>query len=112
MKQFVVVVKDAVQGKPVKLRSSKWSGVRKKFVAKHPTCAACGRPNKLEVHHIKPFHLHPELELEFSNLMTLCEHRDTKCHFTQGHLGDWHSFNPDVVVDAATALSMRLSGSQ
>lgn len=107
MKQFVKVVKDLVQGKPVKLRSSKWSKVRKQFVVAHPTCAACGSSSKLEVHHIKPFHLHPELELEFGNLMTLCENKSTKCHLMLGHLGDWHDFNPNVVVDAATALATR-----
>ena len=56
----------------------------------------------LEVHHIKPFHLHPELELDFNNLITLCESgaNGIVCHRAIGHLGNYRSFNIDVKEDA------------
>lgn len=64
----------------------------------------CGGKDKLEVHHIKPFHLHPELELDPSNLIVLCESGGggLNCHLAIGHLGSYKSFNVDVVNDSAT----------
>ena len=66
---------DALAGKhPIGvMRSDQWPKVRKTHLASHPTCELCGGEKKLEVHHMRPFHLHPELELEPSNLITLCE---------------------------------------
>ncbi len=84
-------------------RSSGWSKVRKTHLINYPTCEACGRKRKLEVHHIRPFHLYPKLELEFSNLITLCSHA-TECHLSIGHLGSFHSYNVSVVEDAASFL--------
>lgn len=65
-----------------------------------PICAACGEADGLEVHHRKPVHLFPELELEPSNLITLCEKRG--CHFRIGHSFDWRAYNPSVQEDAET----------
>lgn len=76
-------------------RSSEWDKVRDKAVKDHPYCAACEGKTILEVHHKKPFHLYPELELEPSNLIVLCR-RD---HFAFGHLFDWHAYNPNVDED-------------
>ena len=77
-------------------RSSRWSAVRGKHLAANPRCAACGRLDSLEVHHIRPVHRAPELELEPTNLITLCE-GPTNCHFTLGHLGNWSLANPQIV---------------
>ena len=66
-------------------RSSLWPTVRKAHIEVEPYCALCGCQHDLEVHHIKPFHLHPELELAETNLITLCRH----CHLEAGHLGNW-----------------------
>lgn len=83
-------------------RSGKWPTVRKQHLQNNPTCAVCGGTEKVEVHHIHPFHLHPELELDQNNLISLCE--DNKdgfdCHLGFGHLGNFKSFNVDVVEDA------------
>lgn len=51
-----------------------------------------------------PFHEAPELELEPSNLMTLCERKKygINCHLLVGHLGDYRRINPDVHGDAET----------
>jgi len=101
--RVVAAIKDVFQGKPLALRSSHWHSVRETFIKTHNTCAACGNTTKLQVHHKQPFHLHPDLELDPSNLITLCE-STTKCHLEIGHLGNWKSFNPDVVEDAAKSL--------
>ena len=99
-KRLIRAIKEKVQGKPLSVRSSRWETVRKHFLATCPTCAACGADEHLQVHHIKQFHLHPELELETSNLITLCEGKENQCHLNIGHLGDWHKENPNVVMDA------------
>ena len=67
-----------------KKRSSLWDETRDEFVKKHPECAACGAVKRLQVHHILPFHIHPELELDTQNLIVLC--MDTnECHLIIGH---------------------------
>ena len=79
-------------------RSSQWSRVRKDNIKSY--CELCERKGKLlhplELHHIRPFHLHPELELEPSNFITLCR----KCHLDFAHLGDFKSFNADIQSEA------------
>lgn len=97
-------IKDRLQGKvPAgSKRSPQWPGVRKAHLAKNPLCALCGSKKKVEVHHIKPFHLNPHLELEPSNLITLCENKTVGkliCHLVFGHLGDYRSFNENVIAD-------------
>lgn len=84
--------------KVVEGRSSKWAGVRKNHLTKHPLCTACGKNKNLEVHHILPFHLFPELELEESNLITLCD--GNKCHIRIGHCFNWKAYNPFVINDS------------
>lgn len=77
-------------------RSSKWKTVRKDHLSKHSECAACGRKDNLEVHHIEPYHVNPDRELDPTNLITLC---DDYCHFVFGHLMDYRSWNANVVED-------------
>jgi len=77
-------------------RSGSWSRVRKEHLAKHPTCEACGRSEKLEVHHVVPYRDRPELELEPDNLITLCA---DPCHLVHGHLMSWRRINPHVRED-------------
>ena len=93
-------IKDTIQGIPGS-RSPKWQTVRKKFLAKNPTCALCDGKDVLEVHHIKPFHLHPELELDEKNLIVLCESKKNgiSCHLAFGHLGKYESYNETVKED-------------
>jgi hypothetical protein len=96
-------IKDVVQGKAnIRTpRSSKWTAVRKEHLKNNPICTVCGGKEKLEVHHIKPFYKNPELELEPSNLITLCESRShgVVCHLFFGHLGSYKNINPDVIED-------------
>lgn len=76
-------------------RSSKWGALRKNMIA-DKMCAACMKPDNLELHHITPFRLRPDLELNPINLIVLCKH----CHFTLGHFNNWDRYNPDIVGDA------------
>ncbi|NBR16031.1 MAG: HNH endonuclease [Crocinitomicaceae bacterium] len=80
-------------------RSYKWTKARKEFLENNPNCAACGRNKKLEVHHIKPYYLNPDLEFDYNNLIVLC---DEPCHFVFGHLMNYQSWNETVVEDCKT----------
>jgi 5-methylcytosine-specific restriction protein A len=106
-------VLDAITGKaPLSAkRSGEWPRVRKEHLSKEPLCAVCGSSKKLQVHHIRPFHLAPELELAGDNLITLCESyfKNVNCHSLFGHFGRWTQENPNVRADAADWLK-RLSG--
>lgn len=83
-------------------RSTKWASVRNKFLKTNTKCVVCGSLKNLVVHHKLPFHLYPELELDVSNLVTLCESSPVNCHFLFGHLMDWKKYNPDVDYDVFT----------
>lgn len=80
-------------------RSSHWPAVRAAWLKVNPRCAACGSKERPEVHHVHPVHLHPDLELDSTNFITLCTRR---CHLLVGHLGDWKAYNPAVRADAET----------
>lgn len=99
-------VKHRLQGKiPAgSKRSGQWPTVRKNHLTKNPACALCGGTKTVEVHHIHPFHVHPERELDPSNLITLCEAKKdgVNCHLFTGHLGNFKSVNESVEKDAAT----------
>lgn len=83
-------------------RSPQWRQFRLERVRAHPYCAACGTNQELEAHHIIPYHLCPERELDPDNIEILCEL--FKCHFVEGHSRDWRAYNPHVVEDAARHL--------
>ena len=81
-------------------RSPEWHRVAKEHRLREPACMACGyKGKKLQVHHIKPFHLHPHLELDPNNLITLCEVRGQDHHLLLGHLGAWESYNEHIHDD-------------
>lgn len=84
------------------IRSPKWRKVREEHLRRNPNCAVCGGDKVIEVHHIIPFHLKPELELDPSNLITLCEEgkNGIVCHRAIGHLGSYQSINHDVENDS------------
>lgn len=94
-------LKDIIKRKPAAKRSGKWPRVRKEHLATNPTCAACGRGKKLEVHHIVPVHVDPSRELDPTNLMTLCEKGPgMNCHLFVGHLGNYKLENTSVRENA------------
>ena len=81
-------------------RSSKWPVVEHQFLKDNPTCAVCGEKGKivtpLNVHHCQSFSRRPELELDPTNLITLCRPHHLLC----GHLMNWASQNDAVRDDA------------
>ena len=84
-------------------RSTQWPAVRRAYLKTHGRCAVCDGTKKLDVHHIAPFHIYPELELEAANFITLCENNKdgVNCHLFVGHLGNFKSYNSDARADAA-----------
>lgn len=73
----------------------------------HPNCAACGDTKNVEVHHKVPVHVARSLELEPTNLITLCEDGADGfpgCHFRLGHLGNWFNYNRNVDKQAQDEL--------
>lgn len=97
---------EAVKG--ARPRSSKWPTFRKRWLADHPVCAACGRRKNVVPHHLLPVHLFPHLELSEENLISLCETGpgSTNCHCLIGHCGDWAAYNPTCVTDAEHLIKM------
>jgi hypothetical protein len=101
-------LKDRFQGKNLdengkpKKRSSKWKKVRNDYLMRNPKCEVCGLTTKTEIHHKVGFAIDPSLELEESNLITLCENKKygINCHLLIGHLGSYKKINPSVESDA------------
>lgn len=85
-------------------RSNGWSRVRREHLKKQPTCQACGTKRNLEVHHVKDFSNHPELELDPNNLITLCA-AGSRCHMSWGHCGNYQLINEHVEEDARYQLN-------
>jgi 5-methylcytosine-specific restriction enzyme A len=83
-------------------RSSQWQTVRNNFLL-GKSCAVCGGKRKLIAHHEIPFHLSPDLELDESNLIPLCEAEryGINCHLLIGHLGNWQRTNVICRADIA-----------
>lgn len=105
-KQFSQLLKALDQGAHIakkhgRERSPHWGSVAKEHLRREPACAVCGyKGRKRQVHHIKPFHLHPDLELDPHNLITLCSARGKEHHLLLGHLGAWDSYNEHIRADA------------
>jgi len=104
-------LKDRIQGKAPKgaRRSSRWTKARKRHLEKNPRCEVCGSKKALEVHHVIPFSIAPDLELDPSNFISLCENKKygINCHLLLGHLGNYRRFNASVKADVMY-LRMRL----
>lgn len=99
---FLIRKREGLGGpRPEMDRSPRWPAVRQAHLAKEPVCQVCGTRDELQVHHIKPYHLFPSLELDRANLLTLCEGGNHNCHLLFGHLNCWMSWNEFVRADAA-----------
>jgi 5-methylcytosine-specific restriction protein A len=83
-------------------RSSNWRYARQLHLDVYDFCVSCGGRTKLRVHHILPFHTHPELELDPGNLITLCQRKKygVNCHLLSGHNGNFRRINDTVAKDA------------
>jgi 5-methylcytosine-specific restriction endonuclease McrA len=78
------------------LRAGCWPRVRRLHLEKYPECAACGRTELVDVHHVIPVSKDKTKECDPENLLTLCH---DPCHLVHGHLMDWRRSNPDVRED-------------
>lgn len=74
-------------------RSPKWPKVRDEHLKVQPECQVCGSKLDPQVHHLVPFHDKPELELDPTNLVTLCGPKHLNHHLSFGHLGDFKCYN-------------------
>lgn len=96
-----------------------WHRCEREFLAAFPVCAACipgqNLPGAVQVHHIWPFHWikllgFPWLELDFRNLIGLCEAEHARPaedhHLLLGHLLSFKSNNPNVREDASLFRGM------
>lgn len=69
-------------------------------------CARCGGKDKVQCHHIEPFHLHHywpsrfpiDREMDPANWLPLCM-GDWRCHLEAGHAGDFSMWVPDVAAN-------------
>ena len=91
-------------------RSPQWEKVRKDYASMFPVCAICGHRDKIQVHHVWPFHIcialgRPDLELDSRNLITLCEGPEEH-HLLIGHLDSFKSANTNVRPDIPTFKGM------
>ena len=91
-----------LQTRSVGKRSGKWRNLSKTTRKEVGHCEACGSKWFLAVHHIIPFHLAPEKELDRENCIVLCG----KCHLILGHLRYWKSWNESIKADAAALLKL------
>lgn len=105
MTSFYDLIKNRIQGKipSGKKRHKGWRKLRREYIKKNPRCAICGLYKKVEVHHIVPFFLAPDLELNPENLVTLCENKKwgINCHLAFGHRGSYRDINPNVKITIA-----------
>lgn len=94
----------SIRGQPIYEieRAGGWGTFRRGIIEASPICAACGGTRRLQVHHKRPYHLFPELELVEDNCIVLCDDGPGRmsCHHVIGHGGNWMSYNPCVVADA------------
>lgn len=78
-------------------RAPGWTALRRRYLAANPVCIITGSYVDLDVHHVKPVSLFPELELAWDNLATV--RRDV--HLLVGHCGNWSLWNEDFHECAA-----------
>lgn len=80
-------------GHPLRVagRASGWTALRQRHLRTNPVCIITGAKVNLDVHHVRPVHLFPELELDPSNLRTI----RGDLHLAIGHCGNWSLWNAD-----------------
>lgn len=76
-----------------KPRDKRWAKESKQYLADNPHCVVCGTSDYCVVHHLKPFHLFPELEMCPMYWRTVCETPSHNDHFAVGHLFNWTNYN-------------------
>lgn len=97
-----VGIEPYVSGHPLSMagRSPGWTALRNRYLTVNPACVITGAIENIDVHHVKPVSLFPELELAWDNLITL--RRDV--HLLIGHCGNWSLWNENF-RECAAALA-------
>lgn len=74
-----------------------WKNYKRIYTHRHHplVCAACGDYRRVELHHIVPVSVSPELMCIDTNIVPLCHTH----HFIIGHLSNWNNYNPHVLAD-------------
>ena len=102
MLSWIELIEDRLTGKAPKgaRRSKHWRKTRKGHLKENPRCELCNGNKKITVHHVVPFHLAPDLELDSENLITLCQgKKELNCHLIFGHVGSFQKCNFSVRND-------------
>jgi hypothetical protein len=74
-----------------------WQRCRRAFLKKvGKVCVCCTSKKKIEVHHMLPRHIRPDLAVDQTNLIALCK----DCHFHIGHLNSYHTYNDNIELVA------------
>ena len=79
-------------------RNSGWHKASEAYIREVGQCEFCGAKLgeegvELEVHHVEPFHVRPDLEMEKSNWAVLCR-KPHDCHRLVGHFRNFSLWNP------------------
>ena len=70
-----------------------WQRCRRDFLRKTgKVCVCCRSMKKIQVHHVLPRHIRPDLAVNQTNLIALCR----GCHLRIGHLGSYFTYNATV----------------
>ncbi len=71
-----------------------WQRCRKAFLKKvGKQCVACSSKKSVQVHHVLPRHIRPDLAVDMTNLIALCK----DCHFHCGHMNNYHNYNKNIM---------------
>ena len=63
----------------------KWLEFKSKLLYKKKVCEVCKSDTSLQVHHILPRFSHPELAMDYENLMVLCKSCHKEIHKENKH---------------------------
>lgn len=107
MIDYLLTLKDTIQdyfrGNLGGKRSPRWRGVRNANIKKN--CECCGKKGTLlkplNLHHILPYHISPEDELNPKNFLTACR----SCHYLLCHLRNWKSWDSEIEENSKELLS-------
>jgi 5-methylcytosine-specific restriction endonuclease McrA len=68
-------------------RDPRFRSAEREFIRRNPVCAGCGG-SATTAHHVIPFHVRPDLEMDESNWAPVCP----DCHFVDGHARNWRKW--------------------
>lgn len=94
--EFIMVLPKSKKIEAIKDKR-RWLDIARKYRRHNPICEVCGSNNSIEIHHIKPAALYPNLIYDETNLISLCR-KGNNCHLRFGHNGNYNNYNPDILL--------------